>query len=216
MTTDFNPADYPLVGRHVYLRPLDGTDYELIRRSELAGMTALHYRHFGSTPSPEQFVNSLWGGVLAQYMLCSRVNDAPLGMVNCYGADMKNGFGYLAALIFAPYRRHPMVHEGIELFISYLWRAFPFRKLYADTIGPNLSQFASASRAGWVEEGRLVEHQYVDGRYVDKVTLAISRERWFERLPNGRATSELMRRVREEEAALASRDRVTQIGEDDA
>jgi RimJ/RimL family protein N-acetyltransferase len=191
-----NLSEYPLVGRYVYLRPIENRDYEVIQRSELAGTTALLYRHYGTTPSPDHFVSSLWSGVLAQYMICSIHSNAPLGMATCYGADMKNGFAYLAALIFAPYRRQAFVHEGIELFISYLWRAFPFRKLYAETIEPNFSKFSSATDIGWTVEGRLSDHQFVNGQYVDKVILSLTREHWSQRLTASSPRSGLLERVR--------------------
>lgn len=80
--------------------------------------------------------------------------------------------------------RQPM--EGLRLMIEFVFYAFPIRKLYAEVLEPNLEQFGRGFPRLLEEEGRLKEHAFVGGTYVDQVILSLTRSRWFDD-PRGHA-----------------------------
>ena len=66
------------------------------------------------------------------------------------------------------------VLEAFALFVRYLFRLWPLRKLYLELPEFNLPQFASAVRVGLLkEEGRLRGDRYFDGAYWDQLVLAV-------------------------------------------
>lgn len=67
-------------------------------------------------------------------------------------------------------------------FIDELFRAYPLRKVYALVYGYNERSLASNLQAGFEEEGCLQAYRYFDGAYHDCHILAMTRERFAERL----------------------------------
>ncbi len=67
---------------------------------------------------------------------------------------------------------------GAALFLEYVFRGWSFRKLYFELPEFNLAQFSRGVNRLFVEEGRLREHLYYDGRFWDKVILALYRTTW--------------------------------------
>lgn len=66
----------------------------------------------------------------------------------------------------------------VALLIEHLFAEFDLRKVYAEVMGPNLDAFGSGAGRLFAVEGRLIEHEFHDGRYHDMVVLAVTRERW--------------------------------------
>jgi RimJ/RimL family protein N-acetyltransferase len=86
--------------------------------------------------------------------------------------------------------------EAFGLAIEYLFKGWPFRKIYLEVADYNLNQFGSILRRFAREEGRLRDHLYLDRRWWDLVLIAIWRDDWEMRtktqrrgLSGGQATS---------------------------
>jgi len=174
------PLSPPVEGRYTYLRPILADDYELIRGVEMSAGNAITYRQRGASLSPEQFNQSLWAGVVAQFMIVEIASNAPVGVVACYRPDYRNASAYFAGVVFPGYSSgRPL--EGIALFLDYVFKAYPFRKIYGESLEPNFAQFSSMVGTVAHVEGRLRSHEYYDGAYVDQVIIAIYRDEWIAR-----------------------------------
>jgi len=157
------------------------TDYEFVSALEHADGYLQQYRQRAITAPPEHFAGSLWGGVLVQFIAESLHSDSspyPIGVAVAYNADHRNGHARFATLVRPELLGCGWPLEATELLVDYLFLNFPFRKLYADSLGPNLSQYLSAASSLFAVEGRLVDHEFLGGEYVDLVTLALYRETW--------------------------------------
>jgi RimJ/RimL family protein N-acetyltransferase len=190
-------------GRWVHLRPIVPADYEPLRLAELDASVISGFRHRGATPSPDGWVDSLWAGVLAQFMVTRKETGQPVGTVAAYGADYRAGTCHLAAFVFPDYQRLAWPLEGAQLFIRYLFMTFPFRKLYGTVVEDNLKQFARTFSASTHEEGRLKAHEYINGRYVDSITLAIYRDEWLQGSKSGSGLLAALRREERKQEELA-------------
>lgn len=184
-----------LRGNKAFLRPLLPTDYDHLYLAELTGELGM-FRHQGRTPPPESYPQSLWAAVLCQYIIGSVDDLAPIGLVTAYKADYRNGHAYLAGMSFKHARNTTASAEGFEMFVEHLFSAFPFRKIYAEVLEPNLTQFDSLVGDLFVEEGRLRDFLFIGGRYVDMLTLTLNREAWASRrrLSSGRLNAFLRER----------------------
>jgi RimJ/RimL family protein N-acetyltransferase len=117
----------------------------------------------------------LWRDVLSLMIVESLETQRPLGSVAIYNADFRNGHAKLAASL-SPFGSSSRAFlEGLEIFIRYMFGAFPFRKLYGEVLEANLEQFANGP---FSIEGRLKEHTYCEGRYQDLIHIALYREEW--------------------------------------
>ncbi len=170
----------PLEGRHVRLRPVTPRDYELLQALELNTDLAVRWRFRGSTPSPEQWAQTLWRGVIAQYLVLSPRQQRPVGIVLAYNANFQDQYAYIAAARFETQKRSPVLMLGFGLFIHYVFTCWNFRKLYLESSDYNYQQFASGVGRYFEVEARLRDHSFFGGRYWDQLTLAMYRHTWME------------------------------------
>lgn len=134
------------------------------------------WRYRGRVPTPEAFNESLWTGVLTQFVVRRRRSQERLGQVVVYDADHESGFAFLAA-VFSP----PLVGSGVAAgasaaFVRYIFAQWAFRKLYLEVPEFNLPLLASGIGGPLAAEGHLRRHDFSGGRYWDRHILAIYRE----------------------------------------
>lgn len=174
--THADGADAPDGG--VWLRPIEPADYGPLRRYELSLTLGPRWRHRGTTPSPEAMVQSLWSGVLAQYLVQTSLRPEPVGLVTAYGADLQSGTVWVAGARFDD-QLHPSAFVlGARRFIDHLFDTWPLRKLYAEVLEPNLAGVGRGAFDLFETEGVLREHAYVGGTYVHQHLLALRRATW--------------------------------------
>lgn len=172
-----DPIDAPetLRGRHVALVPLGASHYDWLYRTATAPGTGAQWRLRGAIPRPEHFVDWVWQGVLAQYVVVPRSGSAPIALVQCCDPDMRNQHASFTVLVDAAHQGKGWPLEGALLCIDHLFATWPFRKLYLEGLGPNLERLLSGSGVVVVEEGRLRQHEWFEQGWVDWVTYALYR-----------------------------------------
>jgi RimJ/RimL family protein N-acetyltransferase len=168
-----------LVGRSVRVRPVEARDYDFLFRLYTDGDHLVRYRLRGSTPSPDAFLRFLWDQVVAQFIVESR-DGHPIGLVSAFEPDFRNRYIRIAACSVDSLQSSGLVLEGVALLVSYLFENFDLRKIYAESLETNYEQFAMGEGRLFEIEGRMREHEYLDGRYQDVVLLAIYRDAWRE------------------------------------
>lgn len=136
--------------------------------------TAPHWRFRGGYPSPEQFEQTLWQDVAAQFALEQR--GRCVGWVVAYKPEFAQGHVHVAACSAPESLGTGAAIEGLGLLIDHLWRAWPLRKVYMETSERSYPQFASGEGRIFEVEGRLRQHEFYDGRRWDKLVLALYEE----------------------------------------
>lgn len=150
---------------------------DLLWRLHIDGDHLVDYRLRGRVPSPEAFRAMVWEGVLAQFLVA--LDDGRvLGLVSAVQPDFRNRHAHVAVIVEPEWRDTGLVIDGLARFLSYLFTQFDLRKVYAEVLERNLGGFASGDGRFFTVEGRMVDHEYVDGGYEDMLLLATTRERW--------------------------------------
>ncbi len=175
--------DAPLRGDRITLMPILPAHYEQLYQMELSNQMAQRWRHKGATPSYEMFVQTLWGGILTQYLVVANDTSRIVGMVSAYNANFKDDYAWLAVAKFDPGDQSLMILHGAAQFIDYLFGTWAFRKLYAESPEYSYQQFRSGLGVLFEEEGCLRDHEYLRGRYWDLHHLSVYRERWEKLAP---------------------------------
>ncbi|KJE20992.1 acetyltransferase, ribosomal protein N-acetylase [Frankia torreyi] len=164
-------------GRYFRLAPLLPASTPFLYELAISPETGFRWRYRGSVPSYAQFEQELWQGMLSQFLVESVETGEPVGNVICYNPDFALGHAYVGAAVSGRYTGSGIAIEPVRLFIRYVFDVWPFRKLYFELPEFNLPQFASALGNGLRTEGRLVDHEYYQGRYWDRLILAVYRDR---------------------------------------
>lgn len=172
---DAEPLVSPPIRRRgaVEMRPVGPSQMAFLYQLAVDERTAFRWRFRLETPTEETFARTLWPGVLVQFCVHLVTTGEPIGLVTCYGADMANGHANVGG-IFAPnIHGTGLAISAVHLFIEYIFKGWAFRKLYFEVPEFNYLQFASGEGKLFQLEGRLREHDYYDGRYWDRLFLAV-------------------------------------------
>lgn len=65
---------------------------------------------------------------------------------------------------------------GLAVFISYLFKFFPLRKIYFEAFEYNGPSLSMLQNFGFVEEGRFKKHRFYNGGYHDVLRFALHRD----------------------------------------
>lgn len=168
----------PLRARHVQLRPLQLEDYAFLYEIATAPETLTRWRYRGSTPSPDAFVQSLWQGVLTQFLILRPDTGDRVGAISAYNADFRHQIAHMAMIVAPKYERQGWVMESSTLFLAYLFETWSFRKVYYESLEFNYARFASGAGKHFHVEGCLRDHEFHDGRYWHLYVLAVYRDEW--------------------------------------
>lgn len=68
--------------------------------------------------------------------------------------------------------------DAVKLLLDYAFRLRNFRRVWLEVHSENERAIRAYKSCGFVEEGRLREHAWLDGRYVDVVYMGVLREEW--------------------------------------
>jgi hypothetical protein len=147
----------------------------------------------GAARGFEHYVQLMWQDVLSLLVVETSAGHR-LGIAVAYAANFRDGHVKMAAISDEAVGRGSLFLEGASLFIEHVFSVFPFRKLYAEGA---VSAIGNRPQEMFVEEGRLRNHCFVDGRWEDFVTYALYREDWSMR---DFSTTELTRRIRGRES----------------
>jgi RimJ/RimL family protein N-acetyltransferase len=165
-----------LSGRYVALRAVTNADYEWLIRLQTAPENMIRWRYRGTTPSPEMLIQTLWQGVLAQFIVERRDTGAPIGLVVAYNPEFRHGYASLAAIFDPAYEKAGWTLEATAILVAYLFESFPFRKLYLEVIEFNYERLASGAGSIFHVEGCSRDHEFHFGRYWHQYLLAIYRD----------------------------------------
>lgn len=172
------PEAPSLVGRRITLLPTVPDHYPFLYELATSQEIGFRWRYGGQIPQYEVFVQQMWTGVLAQFLITKTESGQALGLTVAYNADLRNGHAYIAAVMD---QNEAFPGSGVEasaLFLNYVFATWNFRKLYAEVLEFNLPQFSSGLGNAFKEEGVLRAHQYYGGRFWDMHLVAYYRETW--------------------------------------
>lgn len=137
------------------------------------------WRYRGRTLPLDEFVGSLFAGVLSQYMVEMTDTGQTIGLVTAYDEN-RSGLNCKIAFLRSGDRAHndqAALFEGMMLFISFLFDNFAFRKLYAEVPAYNMTMFANDFAQ---DEAVLKEYVFHNGEFVDMHIVSIERQKWKE------------------------------------
>ena len=169
--------------RRIRLRVITDRDrlflYELMTSPQAGGRV----RFAGATPSPDKIAASLWDSVLAQFVIEGINSQKPLGLVAITSPNFRDGFAYISALGSPETQGRGLIAEGVLLGFHYAFTTWPFRKIYMEATEESYAAFKSGLGRFFVEEGRLREHSFWNGRFIDVLILAVYRQTWSDHAP---------------------------------
>ena len=174
--TAVRPPISTLSGKLIQLKPPMLQHYSALYQIATSNDIAWRWRYGGTIPNYDEFIRTFSSGVLTQFVVCRPREDIALGLVVAYGANLQNRTAYFAAVIDPSLVGSGAGAEAVRVFLSHIFDAWDFEKLYMEVPEFNLEQFASGQGQEFHEEGRLKGHLYHAGRRWDQFIFAVYRE----------------------------------------
>lgn len=163
-------------GPRVRLRPCVPTDYAYLFSLGSSPENCIRWRHRGTTPSFEAFVQLLFEETLAMFVVELRGTARPIGMVQVYRANYRNGTVNGAVLCEHSDEALGVPAEAFALLCHYVFSVFPIRNIHLEIVEFNYERITSGAGRLFEVEGCLKENEYYGGRYWDTYFLTIKRE----------------------------------------
>lgn len=166
------------------LRAVQAADLPVLYEMAVGGRFSASWRFRGIAPSFDEFVAGFAHDVLFQMVIIDpRSANHVVGHLVCYGADSRNGFAYLAALLEDGVVGASLGDAALVEFAREVFLRWPLRKLYAEV--PDRTKRAVESARGVKPggfaklssvEGHLRQHWYSQGEYEDIWITSVTRE----------------------------------------
>ncbi len=167
----------------VQLRPVGEEDVPMLYQWALTPAAAKTWKYRGATPPPDVFRRDLWSGVLAQYLVTSRLGGEPVALASVYNANMSSKRAHMACLAAPDQVGGGLALLGAVALAAHAFETWPFEKLYFETTSLALEQFSSVMSSGLVsEEARLVDYERFGEDRADLIYLSMEKERLLQRL----------------------------------
>jgi RimJ/RimL family protein N-acetyltransferase len=154
------------------------SDYEYVYALTTHELVGWRWRYRGATPNLETFAQALYHNTLVNFVIERRDSPQRIGFAQAFDASERNGWCHIGLTLDPALSRMGWALESGVLFVNYLFTLWNFRKLYATVVEFNAPEFQSALQRGFELEGRLVEHEYHNGRYWDMLLYSYTREAW--------------------------------------
>ncbi len=116
----------------------------------------------------------------AREFVAVAADGRPVGWLEAYNEDASSGYAWIGVFMDPSVQGSGLGIEAIAVFIHYLFVSLPYRKLYANAIEESYRFFASGDGRFFYVEGRLREHEFYNGSFRDRLTLAVYRDEWRE------------------------------------
>ena len=117
-------------------------------------------------------MESLWSGVLCQFVVEDTRRGLTRGTTVAYNADLNHGHCTVGVAMTADTLGTGLAVEAFLLLARHLFAVYRLRKLYMEVPEYNLRPLEGAIAPVLVEEGRLREHTYYGGQFWDRLYLA--------------------------------------------
>lgn len=182
MTLHEPDAPGTLSGSRVRLRPLLPDDHEWLYTTAVTSEAGHRWRLHGALPAPDQFFANVLGASSANLVIGRHDRPDRLGFIQIWNVDQLSRTGQLTVFLADEHVQLGWPMEALILAAGHAFSALDLRKLYLETLEPQLAPFESL--IGWVleREGVLRDHQYAMGELHDCHVLALYRDAYVQAL----------------------------------
>ena len=122
-------------------------------------------------PQPPQHV---WFAVQARDDAAAEL----IGTCGLWQVDLHNGTGHVGIQLVSSVRGRGLGTDVVRVLCHYAFVVRGLHRLSLETLASNHAMRTVATRAGFVEEGRIREAAYLFGERVDEITYGLLRSEW--------------------------------------
>jgi RimJ/RimL family protein N-acetyltransferase len=169
-----------LTGERVVLRPFRPEDREPIWRSRLDPLAWAKTTEAPYVPETLEAYRERHAqrgqGSNAEFAV--DVDGVLVGRAGLFGVDDLARMGEIGLSILPDAQGQGHGRDVLRVLLGYGFRSRNLRRIHLQTLASNEPALRCYRAVGFVEEGRLREHAWVEGAYDDVVLMAVLRSEW--------------------------------------
>jgi len=168
-----------LRGNKVLLRPEQREDlkrlHELTCNLDLVVLSDGHWQPEPLAQWEKQFYKRLEDAEATRFVI--EVDGKLIGGIGLHHRDRRSGSAQFGVGIYDPeYLAHGYGRDAITTLLSWAFEIQNYRRIWLETYALNERAVRSYRAVGFVEDGRLREHAFYAGCYVDVLVMGLLRE----------------------------------------
>jgi RimJ/RimL family protein N-acetyltransferase len=112
----------------------------------------------------------------ANFLICEQGEDEPVGEANLFRVE--DGHAELAYWLMPEARGQGYATESASLLVEYAFETRGLHRVWGKVVAFNDASRGVLERLAFSEEGRLRDHEFLDGAYRDVLYYGLLREEW--------------------------------------
>jgi RimJ/RimL family protein N-acetyltransferase len=171
-----------LIGKTVFLRILEKSDLELVRRWR---NSPDNYRHFANWDFITSVQQENWFALKGssrtdlRMIIVDKSTGRPIGITHLESIDYRNRNASWGIYIAEPeFRTRTYAVESTLLLFDYAFEYMNIHKIYGNTLSNNPRGRRFHKLVGFKEEAVFKKHVYVKNLYADLIWIALFRSDW--------------------------------------
>lgn len=169
-----------LSGERVVLRPLRPEDVEPIWRARLDPMTWAQTTEAPLVPETLEAYRARQAdrGHVGSAEFAVDVDGGLVGRAAMFSVDELARTGEVGLTILPEHQGKGYGRDVLRVLLAYGFRSRNLNRVHLQTLASHHGALRAYTAAGFVEEGRLREHAWVEGSYDDVVLMSVLRREW--------------------------------------
>lgn len=168
-------------GKRVRLVPVETRHYDLVYRWACAEDIPWPWQ--GRPPSPEAFQETIWLGVLCQFVVEVSSDGRPIGFTSAYGANFHHQHCYVRLGFADSFQGRGWPMEAGHLMMKHLFDSYNFRKIYGEASTESMARIGLPEGTSCQVEGVFREHLFRSDGFQDSIVVAMHRADWEASMP---------------------------------
>ena len=170
-----------LKGEKVYLRALERDDlkrlHELNQTVDLVMLGDGRWEPEPLAKMEREFDKHLDREVQARFVI--EVEGRVIGSIGLHHCNVHEGMSQFGIGIFDPdYVGKGYGRDAIKVLLDWSFRIQNYRRIWLEAMAVNERALRAYRACGFTEEGRLRQHSYYNGEYVDVILMGVLRSEW--------------------------------------
>jgi RimJ/RimL family protein N-acetyltransferase len=166
-----------LTGDRVVLRPFRPSDVEPLWRARLDPLTWAQTTETPLVPETLEELQARYAAPstpgTAQFAV--EVDGVLVGRAGLFGVDDLARHAEVGLSLLPEHRGQGLGQDVLRVLLRYAFRSRNLRRVHLQSLASNERALGAYRAVGFVEEGRLREHAWVEGAYEDIVLMAVLR-----------------------------------------
>ena len=170
-----------LAGERVVLRPVTPHDYPSLYEWHMDAATWAQMTARPLRPSTYEAFTEFYDKLVRDESVVELAVDVDgqlVGRASLYGFDELSRHAELGISFGPEHRGKGYGQDAIRVLLYYAFNHRNLRRVWLETVETNEVALRAYAAAGFVEEGRLREHAWVEGTFLDVVRMAVLRDEW--------------------------------------